>query len=50
MFNYIDQSDYIFQDFNAFTYTIPRIPGVTINLRGDDVVIKLPKHRSYEVS
>jgi len=36
-------------DFQNFQYTIPRVNGVTINLRGKDTIIKLPQHRYDEV-
>jgi Domain of unknown function (DUF3480). len=41
---------YVFQDFRNFQYTIPRVVGVTINLRGKDTIIRLPQHRYDEVS
>ncbi|XP_065657083.1 zinc finger FYVE domain-containing protein 9 isoform X3 [Hydra vulgaris] len=36
-------------DFRNFQYTIPRIAGVTINLRGKDTVLKLPQYRIDDI-
>uniref|UniRef100_A0A7M5XFZ6 Smad anchor for receptor activation-like C-terminal domain-containing protein n=3 Tax=Clytia hemisphaerica TaxID=252671 RepID=A0A7M5XFZ6_9CNID len=36
-------------DFRNFQYTIPRVVGVTINLRGKDTIIRLPQHRYDEI-
>lgn len=36
-------------DFRNFQYTIPRVVGVTINLRGKDTILRLPQHRYDEI-
>lgn len=36
-------------DFRNFQYTLPRVAGVTINLRERDTIIRLPQHRYDEV-
>ena len=40
---------FFLQDFQNFQYTIARVNGVTINLRGKDTIINLPQHRYDEV-